>query len=169
MLGELDLIFSQKKKAVKFDIILTDERNKLEKANNQIDIAVDDDDVDNIAKHLEEGYGEGRRNTGSAMGGGGTNRNQNNDGNNVVFGRSQADTKFVERFIKEKELEKEIKSKNPARYYQTMNFELTHMKLLQEQKDRILTLDAKKQGLDPFGKRCSAYMAEGFKSSVCDL
>jgi len=71
--------------------------------------------------------------------------------------------------MKEKEIEKELKAKNPARYYQAMNFELKHMKELQEQKDTILTLDPKKQKLQPFNTRCCTYCKEGAKSSICDL
>lgn len=71
--------------------------------------------------------------------------------------------------MKEKEIEKELKAKNPARYYQAMNFELKHMKELQEQKDTILTLDPKKQKLEPFKARCCTYLKQGAKSSICDI
>ena len=52
-MGDLDLMFSQKKKAVKFDLILVDERKQLEQANEKMDYAVDDDEVDEIDKQFE--------------------------------------------------------------------------------------------------------------------
>ena len=53
-LGELDLQFSQKKKQLKFDIQLIDERDQLEKIDEKIDIVVDDGEVDEIDDQLEE-------------------------------------------------------------------------------------------------------------------
>ena len=48
LLGDLDLMFSQKKKALKFDIQLVDERQKLEQIDEKIDGIYDDLEVDEI-------------------------------------------------------------------------------------------------------------------------
>jgi len=51
-LGELDLAFSQKKKLLKFDIHLVDEREKLEQIDEKMDVIVDDQEVDEIDQGL---------------------------------------------------------------------------------------------------------------------
>ena len=48
LLGDLDLMFSQKKKSLKFDIQLVDERQMLEQIDEKIDVIVDDDEADEI-------------------------------------------------------------------------------------------------------------------------
>ena len=50
-----------------------------------------------------------------------------------------------------------------------MNFELKYMKKLQEQKDKILELDIKKQRLAPFGARCLRGFSSCFKSTISDI
>ena len=42
----MDIRLSQKKKSIKFDIQLVDEREKLDQLNEKIDGFVDDDEVD---------------------------------------------------------------------------------------------------------------------------
>lgn len=107
LLGDLDIRFSQKKKSIKFDIQLVDEREKLDQLNEKIDGFVDDEEVDQINEQL----GESAQAPKTAKG-------------NVGYGVSNADTNFQERFKKEKEIEKELQERNPARFYQTMNFDL---------------------------------------------
>ena len=49
-----------------------------------------------------------------------------------------------------------------------MNFELKHMKALQEQKDKILRVQPGAFKLDPWSTRLSRYMTEGCTSVFCD-
>ena len=91
LLGDLDIRFSQKKKSIKFDIQLVDEREKLDQLNEKIDGFVDDEEVDQINEQL----GESATAPKTAKG-------------NVGYGVSNADTNFQERFKKEKEIEKEL-------------------------------------------------------------
>lgn len=50
----------------------------------------------------------------------------------------------------------------------TMNYELKHMKALQEQKDKILLLDPKQQALGTFGARVCGYTKDGCRRVLCD-
>ena len=53
----------------------------------------------------------------------------------TIYGASKTTTEYIDRFNKLKEIEHDQemeKRKDPARWYRTMNFELTHMKKLQE-------------------------------------
>ena len=76
MLGDLDIRFSQKKKSIKFDIQLVDEREKLDQLNEKIDGFVDDEEVDQINEQLGE-----------------SNQPKTAKGN-VGYGISNADTNF---------------------------------------------------------------------------
>ena len=152
LLGDLDIRFSQKKKSIKFDIQLVDEREKLDQLNEKIDGFVDDEEVDQINEQL----GESAQAPKTAKG-------------NVGYGVSNADTNFQERFKKEKEIEKELQERNPARFYQTMNFDLQHMKAHKEQKDKILAYDRASMTLRPTGERMKGYMKDGFRHLVCDV
>ena len=87
---------------------------------------MDDQEVDQINEQLGEGHDQ---------------KLPTDAGTAIGYGVSNADTNFQERFKKEKEIERELQARNPARFYHTMNFELAHMKAHKEQKDKIMTYD----------------------------
>ena len=99
LIGELDLVFSQKKKALKFDIQLVDEREQLEKMDEKIDIVVDDGEVDEIDGKLED-LRPGRKNLADGSGNA-----------TPMPGASLADTEFAKRFQSLKEIEKQTKAR----------------------------------------------------------
>ena len=78
--------FSQKKKSLKFDLQLVDEREKLEKIDEKIDVIVDDEEVDEIDAGLGE-IGAGRRDS-----------KYTNNQIKQIYGASNADTNFIEKF-----------------------------------------------------------------------
>jgi len=86
LLGELDLAFSQKKKSLKFDIHLVDEREILEQIDEKMDVVVDDEEVDEI----DQGLGD--------MGVGRKTSNKLPKTGSAVYGASNADNNFVVRF-----------------------------------------------------------------------
>lgn len=81
-----------------------------------MDIVVDDEEMDDIDNNLGQ-IGVGR-----------TQKANKNRSGSAVYGASNADNNFIARFEMEKQIEYEKKIQNPARYYQTMNFELKYMK-----------------------------------------
>ena len=130
-----------------------DEREKLDQINKKIDGFVDDEEVDQINEELGE-----------------TQQLPNKSGKgNVGYGVSNADTNFQERFKNEKAIEREMQLKNPARFYQTMNFELEHMKAHKVQKDTILAFDRSALVMIPTGIRIRGLVREGFISLIFDI
>ena len=84
-LSELDLMFSQQKKQLKFDIELLDERDQLEKIDEKIDIVEDDGEVDDLDDMIEELRPGRAQPSPAAMG-------------TSTYGASNVDTEFIKRF-----------------------------------------------------------------------
>ena len=69
-----------------------------------------------------------------------------------MYGKSKTESEFMQKFDKEKQYAEEIeqeKKNDPGRWWLTMNYELSHMKKLQKQRNRLLHYDPNKQRLDP--------------------
>ena len=121
---------------------------------------MDDKEIDVVDLEIDE-YGVGRKGTtsGPAMRQG------------TLYGKSKTEDDFMRRFEQDKAIAEDLeqeKKNEPGRWWLTMNYELSHMKKLQKQRNRLLHFDSSKQKLEPGVQRCSSYMFVWCRGVFCD-
>ena len=85
----------------------------------------------------------------------------------TTIGNSRTADDFMERFEKEKEIEKDLElekaKNNPGRWYRTTNYDLKYMKKLQDQRNRIIKYehDVKEKPVSIRGAKCFYYTCKG--------
>ena len=119
---------------MKFEIVMADERDQLDKIDDQVD-AMDDEEIDAVDLELDD-FGVGKRKTlaskNSVVDRKNTALSQSNR-QGTIYGQSKTSADFIDRFTHEKEIAQDLekeKKNDPARWYRTMNFELDYMKKL---------------------------------------
>lgn len=164
--SELELRYGEKKKAMKFEIQLEDEKEDLEEIDNKAEMMdeqeIDEVDLTNITAGQRATLGakpsmEARKAT---------------MGRKATLAQSKTADAFIEAFNKEKAIEQGLereRAKNPGRWYRQMNYDLHYMRKLQDQRDRIIMWEGGKQKSKSSGIRCSRCLFITCRSVFCNI
>ena len=101
---------------------------------------MDDKEIDVVDLEIDE-YGLGKRKQSSGPDRKGTGVQQRQG---TLYGKTKTGDDFMRRFEQDKAIAEDIeqeKKNDPGRWWLTMNYELSHMKKLQKQRNRLLHFD----------------------------